>query len=372
MPEKSIQELLAESFPKATKENWEHAASIELNGKDALDELQWKAADGLSFLAYYDREDVNQLEYLQKYHFQPATSFLGTHAWLNLPKVTVSDEISTNQIALDHLVNGADGILFDLGKSTSIDFEKLLYKLEWPHCAISFQPSSIESFLDISNYISTKQYDAASITGNCFWNDGAKNGKEIMERFSKYKNYRSLGLIIEPSSPVEEILEALQKGVKLIDELSEAKIDITTIFSGITFSLPVGENFFLEIAKFNVLRMLWFQIAQAYSLKNYQPYDLQIHARSEFREDEKYQPHGNLLKSTLAGMAAILGGCHSLTVLAEDEGNSMMNRIARNVSNILREESHLNLVADPLKGSYVLENMIHVMAKRVWDKFTNP
>jgi methylmalonyl-CoA mutase len=46
-----------------------------------------------------------------------------------------------------------------------------------------------------------------------------------------------------------------------------------------------------------------------------------------------------------------------------------MARIARNVSNILREESHLNKVADPTAGSYAIDNMIDKLAIAAWTEF---
>jgi methylmalonyl-CoA mutase len=76
-----------------------------------------------------------------------------------------------------------------------------------------------------------------------------------------------------------------------------------------------------------------------------------------------------MLRSTTSSIAAICGGCDSLTVFPEDESNSMMQRMARNTSVILREESHLSKVADPLAGAYAIEVMIDTLAKESWQKF---
>jgi methylmalonyl-CoA mutase len=76
-----------------------------------------------------------------------------------------------------------------------------------------------------------------------------------------------------------------------------------------------------------------------------------------------------MLNSTVASMAAIMGGSHAHSVYAEQEHERMQSRIARNVSYILKEESHLNKVSDPLAGSYIIENMVHDIAKLAWTKF---
>ena len=65
----------------------------------------------------------------------------------------------------------------------------------------------------------------------------------------------------------------------------------------------------------------------------------------------------------------LLGGCDSLTVIAEDENNTTMNRVARNVSNIIREEALLDKVSDPLAGAYAIENMVDQIAEAAWMEF---
>jgi methylmalonyl-CoA mutase len=93
---------------------------------------------------------------------------------------------------------------------------------------------------------------------------------------------------------------------------------------------------------------------------------LHLHVRSTPWVNEKFQPHGNLLKATTAAMAAVMGGCNALTIHAEDATNSTMTRMARNVSSILREESHLDKVADPLAGTYAVQEMTHALAHAAW------
>ena len=97
--------------------------------------------------------------------------------------------------------------------------------------------------------------------------------------------------------------------------------------------------------------------------------DLYIHSICTPFTDDTYAPHGNMLKGATAAMAAIIGGTSALTVLPEDDGDSMQRRIARNVSNVLKEESYLNKVADPAAGSYYLEHLTDTIAKAAWAKF---
>jgi methylmalonyl-CoA mutase len=103
---------------------------------------------------------------------------------------------------------------------------------------------------------------------------------------------------------------------------------------------------------------------------DYSPSNLFIHARSTAWSNAAFEPHENMLKSTTASMAAILGGCNALTIEPALEQNSRLSRVALNVSHILREESHLNKVADPTAGSYYMENLVQQVAQQAWAKFT--
>jgi len=43
--------------------------------------------------------------------------------------------------------------------------------------------------------------------------------------------------------------------------------------------------------------------------------------------------------------------------------------MARNVSSLLREESHFDKVADPSAGAYAIDNLIHHTAAKAWALF---
>jgi methylmalonyl-CoA mutase len=46
-----------------------------------------------------------------------------------------------------------------------------------------------------------------------------------------------------------------------------------------------------------------------------------------------------------------------------------MNRVARNVSSIILEEAHLNMVADPAAGAFAIENIVDNLAEAAWKQF---
>ena len=87
MPERSIHNILSESFPKSNKEDWLRVASQELNGKNPMENLTWKI-DSLNFFPYYDQSDLKNLDYLKR-HQVPYDNLphSETGGWQNLPKV---------------------------------------------------------------------------------------------------------------------------------------------------------------------------------------------------------------------------------------------------------------------------------------------
>jgi methylmalonyl-CoA mutase len=369
MADNTIHELIKRSFESANKKSWTVVATLEIDGKNPDEALAW-SEDGLAFRAYYDKNDVTDLSNQNNFQLPPAADlFSGPRAWVNLPGIEVANEKEANANALSQLAAGADGILFDVRGKELLNLDFLLNQIDWQYCSISFRTNTSNSISEnLSKYIQQKKYDPSVLTGSIFWDDD--NGKNNVSELplADCKKIQSLGLVINASTPTKEISEALVKGVHLLDRLTGNGIDISIAIQQIAFSIPVSTNFFIEIAKLKALRILWFQVARAYGEEDYQPSNLHLHIRSEKWRDERYEPNANMLKSTIASLAAVLGGCNSITVYAEDD-SSTMNRIARNISNVLREESYIDKVADATAGAYAIEKMVDEIAQASWLDF---
>jgi len=369
MAEENILKKLRETFPSATEDDWKRAASQEIDGKNPSETLQWNNAGSPTFEAYYHPSDRAVLTGLKNFQLSASSDPLGSpRAWINLPKINVTNSATANAVALDHLQQGAEGVLLNISQQTIADFPSLLEKIEWPYCFISFQLKE-ENISALANYIYTNSYEPDSLAGAFIWHTAPAHVRALSSVFSHQKKIKTLSLQISASTPTTEITEALIKGVDTLEILSNAGVDLAIGIHQIAFSLSIGTNFFLEAAKLKALRALWFQVVRAYGVANYIPSDLHLHIRSEVWLNENYQPHSNMLKATTAAMAAILGGCNSLTVEAEEESNSTMKRIARNISNVLRKESHLDKVADALAGAQALDTLTNTLAEKAWKDF---
>jgi methylmalonyl-CoA mutase len=367
------QDDLFSNFTSVSKETWRKAASAEIEGKDPFEALQWAAAS-VTGHPYYNKEDLADKTYLERFAFPARHEDGQPRHWLNLPIISVLDEQQANKKALQSLTHGADGILFDLRKKTTVSLQKLLNGIEWPYCSVCFYlTEDSEQFLEeLDFYVTENKFNADSLSGYCLSETCPQHPQVLhkaIHNLRGYEKYYLAGIHSQQEDPVNEISDILEKAVSLINQLQRSGTEAEAVIRKLFFSTTVGSDFFLEIAKLKALRILWFQVVRAYGISNYQPSDLFIAVRSTAWHNSSLQPHENMLKGTTASLAAILGGCNALTTDPADEQDERSFRIALNVSTVLWEESHLGKVADPVAGSYYVDQMVHTIACSAWKQF---
>ncbi len=123
----------------------------------------------------------------------------------------------------------------------------------------------------------------------------------------------------------------------------------------------IGSVYFMEIAKLRAARLLYARVAEAYGRSA----ETRIHAVTALSNKSIYDPWTNLLRSTTEALSAVLGGADSLRVQAA----GYPARLARNVQLILKEEAHLDKVADPAGGAWFIENLAASLAAEAWKLF---
>ncbi len=350
------------NFP--SYEDWIEVARQELEGADPNEKLSLKK-ENLEICAFYtaDQKEKKSSPSL-KASLNP---YYGARSWANTPKILVSDQKKANEMAVAHLNYGADGLLFDC-QSVAINPTILLNNISITDCSVSFLINDDKNnWLNDFRIFAESNFDKNEIRGCIFWKSAPEKLNGTVQCFASWPKFFSLGMMIpSQEDAVDEIAQSLNKVVQWI-EVSEKNLTAQMILDQIAFSTAVGTDFFLDIAKIKSLRNLWNQVRGAYQVANTRY--LHIHSNSTLWMNDIFQPHGNMIKSTTSAMAAIAGGCNSLTVEAEDATNETMSRIARNVSTILREECHFSKVADPTAGSYYMDSITDQLSEKVWIKF---
>jgi methylmalonyl-CoA mutase len=138
----------------------------------------------------------------------------------------------------------------------------------------------------------------------------------------------------------------------------------------IFFRLAADSDQFLTMAKFRALRKLWARVEEASGLA---PEPVFISAETAWRTMTKRDPHVNMLRATMAVVAAGTGGADAISVLPFTNAiglpDKFARRIARNTQLILLEESNLAKVADPAAGSGGIEDLTAKLCAAAWSLF---
>ena len=174
------------------------------------------------------------------------------------------------------------------------------------------------------------------------------------------------------ANAVQELACAAATAVEYLRRLSESGLDVALAADKLHFFLSIGEDFFIEIAKFRAIRLIWAQILRALELDE-SPGRIRVHARAGERNKTRRDPHVNMLRATSEALAAAIAGIDSLTLAPFDaplrKSDAFSRRIARNLQLILGEELGLTRLIDPAGGAWHIERMTDQLARAAWRQF---
>lgn len=161
-----------------------------------------------------------------------------------------------------------------------------------------------------------------------------------------------------------EVAYLLAQSVYIINHFL-AKGITDNIANRLFISTSVGSNYFLELSKIQFIRILINQLLKKYGVVNsYVP----ILAMTSPLTKSVLDKNTNFLRCTSESMSAVLGGTDYLTIMPFHDLKST-DRIARNISNLLKDESYLAKVEYPSAGSYYLENLSQELGRLAWHAF---
>ncbi|MFD3451150.1 methylmalonyl-CoA mutase family protein [Streptomyces sp. NPDC058691] len=173
-------------------------------------------------------------------------------------------------------------------------------------------------------------------------------------------------------SAAQELGASLATGVAYLRALTEAGLPVDAACGQLEFRYAATADQFLTIAKLRAARRLWSRVAEvcgATAAAGAQRQHVVTSSVMMTRRD----PWVNMLRTTVATLAAGVGGADSVTVLPFDHAlglpDAFARRIARNTSTILMEESHLARVVDPAGGSWYVERLTAELADAAWSWF---
>ncbi|MFJ8297228.1 methylmalonyl-CoA mutase family protein [Streptomyces sp. NPDC094447] len=390
---------LASEFPEAPHEQWQHLVAgvlrksgKEVSGDAAEDALSTLLEDGLDVRPLYTadtarenapdaglpgfapfvrgaRAEGNTLggwDVRQRHLAADNDAVLAdlengvTSLWLG-----AGIPVSSLAAVLDGVYLDLAPVVLDAGEDTAAAAERLLDLYAERGVADDAARGNLGADpLGHQARTGTATYDLASVAG-------------LARRCTdRYPGLRALTVDALPyheagGSAAQELGCSLATGVAYLRGLTAAGLSIAEACAQLEFRYAATADQFLTIAKLRAARRLWARVAEVCGAPAAGAQ--RQHAVTSPVMMTRRDPWVNMLRTTVATLAAGVGGADSVTVLPFDDAlglpDAFARRIARNTSTVLIDESHLARVVDPAGGSWYVERLTDELAHAAWEFF---
>jgi methylmalonyl-CoA mutase len=386
---------LAAEFPPATREQWRKLVEDVLKGAPFESRLVTKTYDALAIEPLYGRRDTAQ----------PIASRAPAASWSIMQRLDHPDAAAANAEALHDLENGANGLSVVFAGAVSAyryglpaTEQAIARALDGIHfdAGIALDLDSGPQAQDVGRLLAAlvrRRGVAPAATNVRFGFDpvgvaAIGNGNPVprSDRVASFNAAISVlaaqgfrgpfaaadGRVIHNAggSEAQELAYVLAVALEYLRALEAGGITLDAARSMIYFRLAADADQFLTIAKFRALRMLWARVEEACELTPLPPL---VAGEIAWRMMTRRDPYVNMLRATIAVVAAGFGGANAITVLpftlALGLPDRFARRIARNTQLILLEESHLAKVTDPAAGAGSVEDLTEQLCRAAWSRF---
>ncbi len=364
----SLREMI-EATPQGRQ--WLDGVSQTLGQSDhdhVLEKLSSLTNDGLLVAPIYPLTGTNTLSL--------PVAARADAKWKTLTRIDHPTPADANAQLLHDLEQGADGALLVLHGSGSAygfgieladhaSFDALFDNIFVDATSLRFDGMTAAQLSLWSDFCDRRNYDQSDLDVSFDAHDisGLENGSARL--ISDAAKWHDKG-----ATAAQELGFALAEIVALMRDLSGSSVDAHAIPNRIGVALSCDADQFETMAKFRAMRLLWNQLLQAMGSVEW---PLNIHATTSWRMMGRRDPWTNVLRTTMACFAAGLGGADSVTVLPHTQAlglpDAFARRVARNISLILQEESHLGKMVDPAAGAGVYDALTVSLAEAAWTIF---
>lgn len=173
------------------------------------------------------------------------------------------------------------------------------------------------------------------------------------------------------STAVQELAFTLSNGKAYVQAAQAKGLDINVFGKRLSFFFNAHNNLFEEVAKFRAARTMWAKIMKDLGATDEKALMLRFHTQTGGATLTAQQPHNNISRVTVQTIAAVLGGTQSLHTNGFDEALGLPTQeaasIALRTQQIVAFESGIADTADPLAGSYYVENLTKEVEEKSWE-----
>ena len=178
------------------------------------------------------------------------------------------------------------------------------------------------------------------------------------------------------STAAQELAFTLADGFAYVELGLSRGMDVDDFAPGLSFFFDAHIDFFEEIAKFRAARRIWARwLRDVYGAKTDKAQWMRFHTQTAGVSLTAQQPDNNVVRTAVEALAAVLGGTNSLHTNALDEVLALPSQqaaqIALRTQHVIAEETGVMNVADPLGGSWYVEQLtdaIEAQAEAIFAK----
>lgn len=171
-------------------------------------------------------------------------------------------------------------------------------------------------------------------------------------------------------SAVSELALLLASGASILRGCGARGLTAVQVARAARLSVGAGRDQLLTIALMRATRVCWARLCAAFGEPDALATRSSLHAIQSSCWLTRHDPWVNLLRSTLAGFSAAVGGADAVSLRAYDaaggQPGSLGLRMATNTQLLLTEESHLGVVSDPAAGSFTMEHLTEALCRAAW------
>jgi methylmalonyl-CoA mutase N-terminal domain/subunit len=176
------------------------------------------------------------------------------------------------------------------------------------------------------------------------------------------------------STAAEELAFTLANGFAYVELALQAGLPIDSFAPRLSFFFNAHIDFFEEIAKLRAARRIWARwMKQRYGAQLERSMQLRFHTQTAGVSLTAQQPEVNIVRTAIEALAGVLGGTQSLHTNSMDEALALPTekaaRIALRTQQVIAHETNVTHVADPLGGSYFVEELTDEMERQAEEIF---
>jgi len=170
------------------------------------------------------------------------------------------------------------------------------------------------------------------------------------------------------STAAEELAFTLANGFAYVELARQAGLEVDAVAPRLSFFFNAHIDFFEEIAKYRAARRLWAKwMKDHYNARDPKSWQLRFHTQTAGVSLTAQQPEINIARTAIEALAGVLGGTQSLHTNSMDEALALPSekaaRIALRTQQIIASETNVVNVADPLGGSWFVEELTDEMER---------